>query len=126
MKGKELVDAIDFKKLTIVELQIKIEQLQERYPERNKIIYVTQIGTIEADLQMQMAETLNQEPILGTALSQYELNPAIDINDKEIVNTTACIYLKNVKLTPFSSLNSPVHLEEFVLFSDHLLGITTA
>ncbi|MFD1736869.1 hypothetical protein ACFSCX_09865 [Bacillus salitolerans] len=74
---------------------------------------------------MQMTESIEDEPILGNALTQYELNPAIDISEKEILNTTACIYLKNVKLTPLTSPSSPIFLDEFILFSDHLLGITT-
>jgi hypothetical protein len=47
MKGKELEEAIDFKKLTIVELQIKIEELKEKYPEANKLVYVTQSALIK-------------------------------------------------------------------------------
>ena len=125
MKGNELLEAIDFKKLTVVELQMNFQELQEKYPEQKKMIFVTQSFTIEADLQMQLPEDLNEEPILGSALTQYELNPAIDIKNKELLNTSACIYLKNVKLTPIAVPGSPVYLEEFVLFSDHLLGVTT-
>lgn len=124
MKGKELLEAVDFKKLTIVELQIKFEELKNKYPEK-KIIFFTQSATIEADFQMQLAENLEEEPILGRALQEYELSPEIDITDKTIINSSACIYLTNVKLTPLSTPNSPMYLEEFILFSDHLLGLTT-
>jgi hypothetical protein len=124
MKGNELADAVDFKKLTIVELQIKIEELIEKYPEAKKMVFMTQSALIEADFQMELAEDLEEEPILGCALQEYEMSPEIDITDKTIVNLTACIYLKNVKLTPFSSPNEPLYLEEFILFSDHLLGLT--
>ncbi|XXM73128.1 hypothetical protein ACQ0QQ_04300 [Lysinibacillus sphaericus] len=124
MKGKELEEAIDFKKLTIVELQIKIEELKEKYPEAKKLVYVTQSALIEADFQMELAEHLDEEPILGRSLQEYELNPEIDIKEKTIVNLSACIYLKDVKLTPLASPNGPIYLEEFILFSDHLLGFT--
>jgi hypothetical protein len=124
MKGKELEEAIDFKKLTIVELQIKIEELKEKYPEAKKLVYITQSALIEADFQMELAGNVEEEPILGRSLQEYELRPEIDISEKTIVNLSACIYLKNVKLTPLSSRNEPVYLEEFILFSDHLLGIT--
>ncbi|UTE76717.1 hypothetical protein [Rossellomorea sp. KS-H15a] len=124
MKGQELVEAVDFKKLTIVELQMKFEELKDKYPEK-KMIFLTQSATIEADFQMQLAENVEEEPILGRALQEYELSPEIDITDKTIVNSTACIYLTDVKLTPLASPNSPIYLEEFILFSDHLLGLTT-
>lgn len=124
MKGKELEEAIDFKKLTIVELQIKIEELKEKYPKANKLVYVTQSALIEADFQMELAEHLEEEPILGRSLQEYEIRPEIDIKEKTIVNLSACIYLKDVKLIPFSSPNEPTYLEEIILFSDHLLGIT--
>jgi hypothetical protein len=124
MKGNELADAVDFKKLTIVELQIKFEELKEKYPEAKKLVFMTQSALIEADFQMELAEDLEEEPILGRALQEYEMSPEIDITDKTIVNLTACIYLNNVKFTPFSSPNEPLYLEEFILFSDHLLGLT--
>jgi hypothetical protein len=124
MKGKELEEAIDFKKLTIVELQMKIEELKEKYPEAKKLVYVTQSALIEADFQMELAEKVEDEPMLGRSLQEYELNPEIDISEKTIVNLSACIYLKNVKLIPLSSPNEPIYLDEFILFSDHLLGIT--
>ncbi|QWC21133.1 hypothetical protein KJK41_12360 [Bacillus haikouensis] len=124
MKGEELEEAIDFKKLTIVELQIKIEELKEKYPEATKLVYVTQSALIEADFQMELAENIEEEPILGRSLQEYELSPEIDIKEKTIVNLSACIYLKDAKLTPLSSTNEPIYLEEFILFSDHLLGLT--
>ncbi|SDM46753.1 hypothetical protein [Sediminibacillus halophilus] len=124
MKGEELSEAVDFKKLSIVELQIKFEQLKNKYPKKKKIIFVTQSATIEADFQMQLAENLEEEPILGRALQEYELSPEIDITDKIILNSSACIYLRNVKLTPLTTPNSPIYLEEFILFTDHLLGLT--
>jgi hypothetical protein len=124
MKGNELADAVDFKKLTIVELQIKFEELKEKYPKAKKMGFLTQSALIEADFQMELAEDLEEEPILGRTLQEYEMSPEIDITDKTIVNLTACIYLYNVKLTPFSSPNEPLYLEEFILFSDHLLGLT--
>ncbi|WP_421385309.1 hypothetical protein ACOJQI_11255 [Bacillus salacetis] len=126
MKGKDLIDAIDFKKLTVVELHLKFEELKNKYPEKKKIVFVTQSAMIEAELKMVMDERPGEEPILENSLTQYEVNPAIDIKDKEILNSTACIYLHNVKLTPFSLPGSPIHLDEFILFSDHLLGITTS
>jgi hypothetical protein len=124
MKGKELEEAIDFKKLTIVELQLKIEELKEKYPEAKKLVYVIQSALIEADFQMELAENVEEEPILGRSLQEYELSPEIDITEKTIVNLSACIYLKDVKLTPLSSPNEHIFMEEFILFSDHLLGIT--
>jgi hypothetical protein len=124
MKGKQLEEAIDFKKLTMVELQIKIGELKEKYPQAKKLVYVTQSALIEADFQMGLAENVEEEPVLGRALQEYELNPEIDITEKTIVNLSACIYLKDVKLTPLGSHNEPLYLEEFILFSDHLLGIT--
>ncbi len=103
---------------------MKIEELKEKYPEANKLVYVTQSALIEADFQMELAEHLEEEPILGRSLQEYEIRPEIDIKEKTIVNLSACIYLKDVKLIPFSSPNEPTYLEEFILFSDHLLGIT--
>lgn len=126
MKGKEMQDAIDFKKLTIVELQSQLEELKEKYPEKQRLKYVTQSAIIEADFPMQLAENVEEEPILGRALQQSELSPEINISDKTILNTAASIYLVNVKLTPLTSPNSPIYLEEFILFSDHLLGLTMA
>ncbi|MFD1736868.1 hypothetical protein ACFSCX_09860 [Bacillus salitolerans] len=37
MRGKDLLEAIDLKKLTIVELQIKFEELKEKYPEKKRL-----------------------------------------------------------------------------------------
>ncbi|MCA1054134.1 hypothetical protein LCM10_03975 [Rossellomorea aquimaris] len=126
IKAKEMEQAIDFKKLIIVELQMKFEELREKYPDAKKIVYVTATATIEADFQMQLAEDLEGEPIMGRALQESELNPGIDISDKTLVNPSACIYLSNVKLTPLTAPNEPVYLEEFILFSDHLLGLTVS
>ncbi len=61
---------------------------------------------------------------LGNSLWSYEQEPKTDISNKELINVTSCIYLREVKLTPISNLNAPMFLEEFILFSDHILGIT--
>ncbi|MDC3413178.1 hypothetical protein NC797_11670 [Aquibacillus sp. 3ASR75-11] len=89
MQGKDLLKAIDYKKLTIVELQLKIKKLREKYPEKKKLIYVTHSAIIEADFEMELAENLEEEPLIGRAIQEYELYPEIDIKDKRILNTSA-------------------------------------
>ncbi|WP_270180914.1 hypothetical protein [Alkalihalobacillus sp. CinArs1] len=117
-------EVIDFKKLTLVEVEGKIEELQVNRPQSSKLVVVTDSMFIEGEFAKELAEDIEKEPILGAALQDYELNPAIDVTDKQLFNVAANVYMKNVTITQIGSPDSKIHLDEFVVFSDHILGYT--
>ncbi|MBM7691059.1 hypothetical protein JOC77_000464 [Peribacillus deserti] len=125
MKGSELNTALDFKKLTIIQLQIVLDELQNQQPEERKKLKILTAGSmIEAEIRTHEPEERETEKPLSKALIQSEKKPLLDITSKEMINVHANLYLKNVTLTPFSDPRSSVQLDEFVLFTDHILGIT--
>lgn len=122
MKVAELENAIDFKKLTIVDLQIT---LQEKYGGK-RLKFLTTSGFIEADIHTHEPENFDEFPTLGAALGKMETDLNVVVPEKEVLNVHACVYLKDVKITPLASPDTPTYLDEFVLFTDHIMGLTLA
>ena len=112
--------AVDFKKLMAIELQINLGELHNE----SKFTFVTESAFIEGKMNLQESDFNEKSAPLGNSLITAEREPKIDIKGKNIINIKACFYLKDVKLIPFPDQNNPIHLNEFVLFSDHILGVT--
>ncbi|ASF38955.1 hypothetical protein CEH05_07455 [Halobacillus halophilus] len=112
--------AVDFKKLMAIELQINLGELKND----SKFTFVTESALVEGIMNLQESDFNGISAPLGHSLVTAEREPKIDLNGKNIINVKACFYLSNVKLTPFSDQSNPIYLNEFVLFSDHILGVT--
>ncbi|RLL40120.1 hypothetical protein D8M04_19455 [Oceanobacillus piezotolerans] len=112
--------AIDFKKLMAIELQINLNELNNE----SRFVFVTESALIEGEMNLKESDFNNKLAPLGKSLITTEREPKIDVKEKSIINIKACFYLRDVKLTPFSDQNNPIYLNEFVLFSDHILGVT--
>ncbi|MCF6136416.1 hypothetical protein [Pseudalkalibacillus berkeleyi] len=120
MKAAEMEKAVDFKKLTIVDLQISLQESE------NRLKFVTSTAFIEADVRTHEPESFNDDPTLGRALGKFETNPNVDYSDRDVINIHSCVYLQNVKITPISAPDSATYLDEFVIFTDHILGLALA
>ncbi|QTM98186.1 hypothetical protein ERJ70_01975 [Sediminibacillus dalangtanensis] len=111
---------VDFKKLMAIELQINLAELKND----SRFTFVTESAFIEGVMNLQESDFNGKSAPLGHSLITTERESKIDVKGKNIMNIKACFYLKDVKLTPFSDKNNPIYLNEFILFSDHILGVT--
>ncbi|PLT30474.1 hypothetical protein [Peribacillus deserti] len=124
MKGSNLQSVLDFKKLTVVQLQIILDELQQNQSPKKKLEILTATSIIKGEIRAYEPEEMEKEPILSQALMKSEKEPLLDISTRELINIHACLYLKNVKIQPIASPDTSIHLEELVLFTDHIQGIT--
>ncbi|MGM9986804.1 MAG: hypothetical protein ACI35O_06170 [Bacillaceae bacterium] len=127
MLGKEMNQAVDFKKITILEIELALEEIREQVEEglQPRLKILTASGFIEATIATTLQTNQTKEPLLSQILTNYEFAPKIDVSEKEIINITACVYLENVIFTPFAT-SAPIKMDELILFTDHILGITLA
>ncbi|QTM98174.1 hypothetical protein ERJ70_01915 [Sediminibacillus dalangtanensis] len=75
-------------------------------------------------MHLQESDFNEKSAPLGHSLVTTERAPKIDIKGKNIINIKSCFYLKDVKLIPITDQSNHFYLNEFILFSDHILGVT--
>lgn len=111
---------VDFKKIMAIELQINLSELNCNA----RFTFLTESAIIEGEMNLKESDYNETTAPLGHSLMTYEKEPKLDTTGKDFINIKACLYLKDVKLTPFTNQDNPIHLKEFILFSDHILGVT--
>lgn len=95
-------------------------------------IIVTNFGIVKGDLVKEQTST-NDESL---GFSEAVILKSIEIRNDEIsklenenaqlklINDTRAIVLKNVTITPYANSNTPFKLENLILFSDQIVGIS--
>jgi len=121
--GHELNQYQDMKKLDIVVIQAILDELQKEKENKRKIIILTSnyyIVTEKINITEPDKEKL---PLLDRAVLESE-EVTFRMDNQKFVNMTGMIVLNNVEIIPFTHPDKVMKKESFILYTDHIMGIT--
>ena len=121
--GHELNQYQDLKKLDIVVIQAMLNELQKDKERNRKIILYTSSFYITANAINTMEPDKEKLPLLDRAVLESE-EVTFRMDDQKLINMTGMLVLNNVEVTPFTNPDKVIKKESFILFTDHILGVS--
>ena len=121
--GHELNQYQDVKKLDIVVIQAMLNELQKDKENKRKIILYTSNFYVTANAINTMEPDKEKLLLLDRAVLESE-EVTFRMDDQKLINMTGMLVLNNVEITPFTDPDKVIKKESFILFTDHILGVS--
>ncbi|MEK4520955.1 hypothetical protein MKX96_04865 [Psychrobacillus sp. FSL W7-1493] len=121
--GHEMNQYQDMKKLDIVIIQAMLNELQKEKEKKRKIIIVTSSSYIVTEKINTEEPDKKKLPLLERAVLESE-EVTFRMENQKFINMTGMIVLNDVEIIPFTHPDKVMKKESFILFTDHILGIT--
>lgn len=142
-----LKNRIDIKSATVQAFDLVMKELSSRPSDsvvsgKGKSIIVTNFGLVKGTIQGIKSNDSNENDQSDVARiflrslikGTFDFRNGLFSDDIErigehavkLTNNTGAIILEQVEITPFANLENKIHMSDFILFSDQIVGITLA